>query len=511
MSKGILPADFNVNHAHVPGIRDAILKLARLGYTENLVKLRLGLEDLGDLQWRSVPIHRSEGLAERDPLSLAIDMFLLQGAISADELGRLFNASEREALERAGLLETSKPGLTRARASLFPVGDRLVFSDHAWPQLLDPGSTTLPYDQVMWIGMDSRLLARCTTRRAFHAALDLCTGSGVHALLAAAHCEQVVAVDISPRAASCARFNALASGTANVEVRTSDLYEAVQGERFDLITANPPFVPSPLNTLQFRDGGRSGEDVQKRIIAGLPRHLAPGGVAQIFTELGERDREPIVDRLREWLGGAPMDIHMLRLGEYTAAKYAIGHARGDDYRAFLESIDEWKSNLRAQGYLRVVSMVISFQWSDAKFGPPWERVDESTPPRGPAGAEIDAVFRAERLTRLLDLRQVLRRGQVSRAGSIALLDAQVLGSGVHVKAKATLLGQALKIEHHLDPLEREILNRIPGRMPMADLIRAFCEFEVDEPSVIEAARSLLRRRLVRLDDASAHAPQFARP
>jgi hypothetical protein len=278
-----------------------------------------------------------------------------------------------------------------------------------------------------------------------------------------------------------------------------DLYESARGEWFDLITANPPFVPSPLDTLGFRDGGRSGEEILKRIVAGLPHHLAPGGIAQVITELGERDDEPLVDRLREWLNGAPMDMHVLRLGEHTAMKYALGHAKGDDYQAFLDSVDEWASNLRAQGYLRVVSLVISFQWSDATVGAPWERVDESPPPHRAAGAEIDAAFLAERLTRQPDWQKVLPHSRLCRSGPIALLDARMLGSDIRAKAKATLLGRALTIEHHLDPVEREILDRMDGGIPVPDLIRIFRDLKVDEPTVMAAARSLLRRQLVRID------------
>jgi hypothetical protein len=120
----------------------------------------------------------------------------------------LFAASERDLFVRAGLLAIDDTGLARARASLFPVGDRLIFSDHAWPELPHPGYATVPHDQVMFVGLDSRHLARCTTRRPFRAALDLCTGSGIHALLASTHAKQVLAVDINPRAARCTRFNA---------------------------------------------------------------------------------------------------------------------------------------------------------------------------------------------------------------------------------------------------------------------------------------------------------------
>jgi methylase of polypeptide subunit release factors len=492
-------ASYLADPADIPSLHDAVAKLAHAGYSETLVADRLGLEDLGDLQWRSIAVYRSERLAGRDPLALAIDLFLLQGALPADEFDRLFARSERDVLTRAGLLAIDEAGLARARASLYPVDDRLIFSDHAWPELPHPGLTTVPYDHVMGVGQDSRYLARSTTRRPFRAALDLCTGSGIHGLLASTHSEQVLAVDINPRAARCTRFNAQVTGAANLEVTAGDLFEPVRGARFDLITANPPFVPSPLNSLGFRDGGRSGEDIQKRIVAGLPHHLAPGGIAQVVTELGERDGEPLVHRLREWLNGAPMDIHILRLREHSTMQYAAGHAKGDDYQAFLNSVGDWARNLRTQAYIRVVFLILSFQWSDATFGPPWERVDESQPPRRAAGAEIDAAFAAERLTRHPDFEQAFAHSRLSRAGPIALLDARVLGSDIPAKAKATLLGQALTIEHQLDPVEREIVDRLDARIPVPELMKMFRDIKVDEPTVIAAVHSLLRRRLIRID------------
>jgi hypothetical protein len=396
---------------------------------------------------------------------------------------------------RAGLLAIDESGMARARASLFPFGDELIFSDHAWPHLPHPGYVTVPSDQVMWIGLDSRHLAYCTIRRPFGTALDLCTGSGIHALLASAHSKRVLAVDINPRAAACTRFNALVSGAANLEVVVADLFQGARGERFDLITANPPFVPSPLDTLGFRDGGRSGEDIQKRIVAGLPQHLAPDGIAQIITELGERDDEPLVLRLRQWLDGASMDIHILRLGEHDAMRYATRHAKGDSFDAFLASVHEWAANLLAQGYRRVVSLVISFRWSDPALGQPWDLAEQSPPPHRAAGPEIDAAFLAERQARQIDW-QTLKNSSLSRAGSIALLDARVLGSNIRARAKATLLGQALTIEHHLDPVEREILDRMDGPVLMSELIGICRDPDVDEPIMEAAVRSLLRRRLI---------------
>ena len=92
ISRGVLPASFSVDPADVPNLRDAVLKIAGIGYSERSVRERLGLDDLGDLQWRSIPIYRSERLANRDPLALAIDLLLFQGTLPAHELDRLFRA-----------------------------------------------------------------------------------------------------------------------------------------------------------------------------------------------------------------------------------------------------------------------------------------------------------------------------------------------------------------------------------------------------------------------------------
>jgi hypothetical protein len=153
------PATFVIDPADVPKLRAALSKLASVGYSESSVRERLGLEDLSDLQWRHAPMYHSERLAGRDPLALAIELFLLQGTIPTDEVERLFTASEREVFVRAGLLAVDETGQARSRASLFPVGDRLIFSDHAWPELPHPGYSSVPSDHVMAVGRDSRNLA----------------------------------------------------------------------------------------------------------------------------------------------------------------------------------------------------------------------------------------------------------------------------------------------------------------------------------------------------------------
>jgi len=491
------PTPFRVDDSDVSVLRQAIASIGRAGYCETAVCHRLGLDDITNLTWRHLPIYRDERLISRDGLALAIELFLLQSALPPDELHRLLPDSSRDVLLRTEILEIDEGGLARARASLFPVGTSLVFSDHAWPELPHPGYVTVPYDQVMAVGIDSRHLVHATVRRPVRLALDLCTGSGVHALLAAARAERVIAVDINPRAVHCTRFNARALGIANLEVVEGDLFEPVGNDRFDLITANPPFVSSPVNALRFRDGGPSGEDVQRRIVAGLPHYLAPGGIAHLVTELGERDGEPVTRRLREWLGEAPIDVYVLRLARYTSAQYAIAHAKGGDYGTFLESARAWAGNLRTQGFAGVVSVLIAFRWSSPECGSPWERMDECHPPQRSAGVEIEETFRAEQLARHPNLRSHLEGKRLRRSDPIARFDSSVLGGGgIPTKTRASRLGQALTIEYDLGTFERQILDGLNGAVEVSELLQLCRESDVEEASALDAIRSLLRRGLV---------------
>ena len=323
----------------------------------------------------------------------------------------------------------------------------------------------------------------------------------------AEHAERVVAVDINERAAHCTRFNAQLTGAKRSaeEVVVGDLFDPVQRQRFDLITANPPFVPSPLNTPGFRDGGRSGEDIQKRIVAGLPDHLAPGGSAHMITELGERENEPLANTACvngslavQWISTSSA------CASFPPRNTPIGHMpKVTTTMCSWIPFNRGPAIFALQGYQRVVVVLISFQWnqwSDPASGPPWVRVDETQAPQRAAGAEIEAAFQAERLSRRPDLHDTLKRSSLRRTGPIALLDAQLLGGelGLKIKtnAKATLLGQALPVEHQLDPVERELLNflNLDTPVPVSDLLDQARQLNVSEDSILAAITSLLRRR-----------------
>jgi HemK-related putative methylase len=111
--------------------------------------------------------------------------------------------------------------------------------------------------------------------------LDLGTGSGVAAVLAARWAGHVVAVDINPAAVRCTRINALLHGVDDkVEALHGDLFEPVAGRRFDLILFNPPYLPGRPRAA-FEQALRS-QGLAERFAAGLAEHLTDGGYALLL-------------------------------------------------------------------------------------------------------------------------------------------------------------------------------------------------------------------------------------
>lgn len=128
-------------------------------------------------------------------------------------------------------------------------------------------------------------------------ALDLCTGSGCLAILAAEAFPQarLDAVDLSKDALAVAAENvadyALSDRIALIE---SDLFAALDGRRYDLIVSNPPYVNAEsvaalppeyqAEPALALGSGTDGLDATRRILAEAKAHLNPGGL--LIVEIG---------------------------------------------------------------------------------------------------------------------------------------------------------------------------------------------------------------------------------
>ncbi|MBD8616337.1 peptide chain release factor N(5)-glutamine methyltransferase [Pseudomonas putida] len=119
--------------------------------------------------------------------------------------------------------------------------------------------------------------------------LDLGTGSGAIALALAHECSawQVTAVDRVAEAVALAERNRVRLNLGNARVLESHWFSALQGERFDLIVSNPPYIASADPHLSAGDvrfepasalvAGEDGLDDLRLIISQAPAHLQPGG------------------------------------------------------------------------------------------------------------------------------------------------------------------------------------------------------------------------------------------
>lgn len=137
-----------------------------------------------------------------------------------------------------------------------------------------------PYPQP-YIGLDSYWLSRVIVNRLHGEVLDLCTGSGIQAILAAKTAKKVVAVDIDASALEFAKFNAYLNEVNEIiEFREGDLYTTLQeDEKFDYILSNPPFIPIP-EEMMFPicgNGGIDGKKIVNRIMEGYNTYLKDGG------------------------------------------------------------------------------------------------------------------------------------------------------------------------------------------------------------------------------------------
>ena len=132
---------------------------------------------------------------------------------------------------------------------------------------------------------------------AIESALDLCTGGGSLAILAARTFPKarIEAVDLSPDALAVARRNVEEHGLAErIALREGDLFAPLGAARYDLILTNPPYVDAesfaafpPEYAAEPRlahEGGRDGLDIVRRILREAGAHLTPRGV--LVCEIG---------------------------------------------------------------------------------------------------------------------------------------------------------------------------------------------------------------------------------
>src|SRR5439155_16766417 len=209
------------------------------------------------------------------PLATLVRLLFLQLPVSAQDAEAALGRGSVEALEATGLAEVGDRVMSRAR--ILPIGQALLASDGFSRDGDDPPDYVATYTPT------ARVLDSLTPRPRCDPALDVGTGSGIHALLAARHAQHVIATDVNPRALAYTQLNAGLNGLANIECPQGSLFDPVDTQTFDLITCNAPFVVSPERRWAYRDSVFEEDEVSARVVKAAGDHLAEECLASLLV------------------------------------------------------------------------------------------------------------------------------------------------------------------------------------------------------------------------------------
>jgi hypothetical protein len=288
----------------------------------------------------------AQGLAlGTDRLSRLLALFWLGEPTAADEIASLDPAG----LEAAGVVR-------RTGDRVFPC----VRIDEIDGAYVCSDLTLGQADAVAPVSRSTRLSAAFTPRANVAVALDLCAGSGAHALLAARHAGRVVATDIGPRALELTRLNTALNDIANVETRAGSFLEPVPGERFGLVVANPPYVISPDSDFLYRDGGLPGDELSRTLLSELPGLLEEGGYGCLQGNWIHGREEPWYRPLAGLVRGAGCDALLIRHATWTPSAYATSWCtpHADDPEALRETVDRWCAGFADAGIEAISGAIV---------------------------------------------------------------------------------------------------------------------------------------------------------
>jgi hypothetical protein len=434
------------------GLREA------LGFSEQLNPRD---EDMPVLLWK---------MREDSPRNILIRLFVLGTDIRRPLLESQWSADLVAAAIGAGIL-ASEGADVLSRIRLTPLDD-LWFAHDRPVNVHKP----VPADFVMGIGASTTTLAAMTVRRAAHRMLDLGCGCGPHALLAAAHSQEIIASDLNSRATAFTDFNARLNNIQNVQIATGSLFEPTQGE-FNLIVSNPPFVISPGGKYIYRDGGSSGDEFVETVVRQSAPRLAEGGFAQILCNWAHYKNRPAEERLREWFAGNGCDVWVMGTETRDMATYAktwLSSTEDTDAERYAEEFSAWLAYYERLGIERVTagSIVLRKRAGQDHFV---EFRDSPKAMSGPAGEDIAQWF---------DTRAFLNK----------VSDAELLDQAFSIAPSVRMKQEFRPVDGHWEPSAGEIhkthglcysgpvdayigglLARCDGRATLAQLTAALAE------------------------------------
>jgi SAM-dependent methyltransferase len=238
-------------------------------------------------------------------------------------------------------------------------------------------------------------LASATPRLPVERALDVGTGAGLQALLLAQHAREVVATDVNARALAFAEFNAVLNGVDNLDLREGSVFEPVEGETFDLVVSNPPFVIGPAADFLFRDSGLPGDSFVEGLIRTVPRFLREGAFAIVLLNWIVRDGEPWQAPLERWVADSACDALLVGRSTWQPLDYAASanFPLKADPAAYGSALDRWVGHIESLGLGSIAGGLVALR---RREGENWVRAFDA--PLGgldPSAHQIVRLFEAQ--------------------------------------------------------------------------------------------------------------------
>ena len=335
-------------------------------------------------------------------------------------------------------------------------------------------------DSVSGINPTTRTLAALTVRPRVARALDVGTGCGVQALLAARHADEVVATDVNPRALWLTDINAVLNDVTNITCVEGSLFDPVEGEKFDVVVGNLPFVVSPDSDYTFRDSGLPGDDVSRIAVEGAASVLNPGGYAHLMCNWVLEPDTHWSTRPLAWFASLGCSSWLLYHSNESSRDYAEKWNRAllkDRPDEYLDTIERWVAYHNDIGAEAIANGAIVLHRDDLGT----HRIDRmAVPPQGNGGAQVERTFSAAARMEGRDLSEAV----ITLVSPHRLRQVLRYQDHQYVAADAQLvLDDTAGVVGDVAPMAAHVLLRLDGQRALGDVIEQAVEetgFDRDE-------------------------------